>query len=219
MEHFGMCRRFRAAVEDGSIEVEELSETAMLARLGAAARGLPFLPTNGMIGTDLLTVRNPALKVIPDPFGGRPVVACAALRPDVALVHAHRADRFGNVAMDPGPRYPMSTLLPRAARRVIVTVERIVDTDELRAAPERTILPGFAVDAVVEAPHGAHPTSLFPVYDYDAAFIQSWVEAAGDAQSARQFVDEHVLRHESHEAYLSQLGATRLEALALGSGR
>ena len=126
MEHFGLCRAFRCQVEAGAIAVEELSETALFARLGAAARGLPFLPVRGLIGTDLLNVGNEALRVIADPFGGPPVVACRALPLDVAILHAHRADHAGNVGIDPGPRYPTMTTMPRAARRVIVTVERIV---------------------------------------------------------------------------------------------
>jgi glutaconate CoA-transferase subunit A len=202
-------------VEVGHIAVEELSETTLFARLGAAARGLPFLPVRGLIGTDLLNVGNDALKVISDPFGGPPVVACRALPLDVAILHAHRADRAGNVGIDPAPRYPTMTVLPRAARRVIVTVERIVLASELRAAPDRTILPGFAVDAVVEAPYGAHPTSLFPVYDYDGDFIASWVSAAAAEETARAFLDAHV-----HAAdYLQSAGgAARLAALTIGAG-
>jgi glutaconate CoA-transferase subunit A len=216
MEHFGLCRAFRRQVEAGAIAVEELSETALFARLGAAARGLPFLPVRGLIGTDLLNVGNEALRVIADPFGGPPVVACRALPLDVAILHAHRADHAGNVGIDPGPRYPTMTTMPRAARRVIVTVERIVPTSELRKAPDRTILPGFAVDAIVEAPYGAHPTSLFPVYDYDAHFMAAWVSAAGTPDTARAFLDAYVHAAPSQDDYLSQAGgAGRLAELAI----
>ncbi|GGM75093.1 CoA transferase subunit A [Dactylosporangium sucinum] len=206
MEHFGLCQRFRRGVETGAIAVEELSETALYARLGAASRGLPFLPTRGLIGTDLLDVGNDALKVIPDPFGGPPVVACRALRPDVAVLHAHRADRAGNIGIDPGVRLPTLTTMPRASRRVIVSVERIVGSAELRRAPDRTILPGFAVDAVVEAPFGAHPTSLFPVYDYDAGFFAAWVEAAADDDACRAFVDRYVRSPATQQEYLALVG-------------
>ena len=216
MEAYGTCRQFRRGVESGAIAAEELSETALLARLGAAARGLPFLPTRGMLGTDLLRVGNPALQVIDDPFGGPPVVACRALRCDVAILHAHRADTYGNVAVDPGPRQPMTTLLPRAADRVIVSAEEIVETDRLREQPGDTILPGFAVDAVVEARHGAHPTSLFPAYDYDAAFFQDWGEASGQHATAAEFLARYVTEHGSHDDYLSLIGAERLAALEIG---
>ena len=216
MEHFGLCRCFRRQAENGAIAVEELSETALFARLGAAARNLPFLPIRGMIGTDLLAVGNEALKVIDDPFGGPPVVACRALPLDVAILHAHRADTAGNVGVDPTPRYPTMTVMPRAARRVIVTVEEIVPSSELRRAPDRTILPGFAVDAVVEARYGAHPTSLFPVYDYDADFMAAWVSAAASEDTAQAFLDTHVRAVPSQDGYLGLVGSGRLEALAIG---
>lgn len=218
LEGFGMCQRFRRGVESGAIEAEELSETAFLARLGAGARGLPFLPTTGMLGTDLLA-GNPHLAVLADPFGGPPVVACAPLRVDVALVHAHRADGSGNVAVDPGPRYPMTTLLPRAAERVVVSVEEVVDTEVLRRHPEHTVIPGFLVDAVVEAPRGAHPTSLFPVYDYDAEFFASWVDNSGSAERAANFLDDWVIGPVDHDAYLARLGAERIAGLRLPEPR
>ncbi|KAA1423026.1 CoA transferase subunit A [Mumia zhuanghuii] len=215
MESYGMCRQVRRAVESGVVGFEELSETALLARLGAAARGLPFLPTRGMLGSDLLSVGNAHLAVIDDPFGGPPVVACQALRPDVALLHAHRADADGNVAVDPGPRHPMTTLLPRASDRVVVSVEEIVDADTLREHPEQTILPSFAVDAVVLAPYGAHPTSLFPRYDYDAAAFQAWVDASRDPADAEAFLASYVHGPATHDDYLALVGADRLSALTM----
>ena len=214
MERFGLCRRFRATVETGDIVVEELSETALYARLGAGSRGLPFLPTRGMIGTDLLEVSNDHLRLLDDPFGGPPVVACRALTPDVAILHAHRADRRGNVGVDPGVQYPTSTVMPRASHRVIVTVEEVVETDELRRTPQLTILPGFAVDAVVPVRYGAHPTSLFPGYGYDARFFSEWVRAAMDADASLAFLDRYVRDPETHDAYLKRVGGrARLAAL------
>jgi glutaconate CoA-transferase subunit A len=214
MESFGLCQHFRRGVETGAISVEELSETALFARLAAAARGLPFVPTRGMLHTDLLHVGNDALKVIADPFGGPPVVACQALQLDVAILHAHRADRQGNIGIDPMPRYPTITTMPRAARRVIVTVERIVPTDELRMAPDRTILPAFAVDAVVEAPYGAHPTSLFPRYSYDRGLFSSWMATARDPAAAAAFLDEYVRTPASHAEYLERVGLPAAPAAA-----
>ena len=168
MEQFGLCQRYRAAVEAGEIRVEELSETALNARLGAGARNLPFLPTRGLIGTDLIDI-NDNLVMLDDPFGGPPVVACRRLVPDVALVHVHRADRFGNAQFEPTAQWPDLGIMPKAAQRVVVTAEEIVDTDVLRRNPDRTVLPGFVVSAVVEVPYGAHPTSFNPNYGYDTA--------------------------------------------------
>lgn len=201
MEQFGLCSSFRRGVENGTIAVEELSETGFYARLGAAARGLPFLPTRGMIGTDLLNVGNPNLMLIDDPFGGLPVVACRSLPLDVALIHAHRADEQGNVAIDPTVRYPTMTLLPRAANRVIVSVEEVVPSSVLRQAPDRTIIPGFLVDAVVEVPFGSHPTSLHPRYGYDIDLHTEW-KAATSSALIDAFLERYVYGPATHSDYL-----------------
>jgi glutaconate CoA-transferase subunit A len=210
MEQFGLCNQYRKAVERGEIAVEELSETALLARLGAGARGLPFQITRGLIGTDLIELQPENLRVIEDPFGsGRRVVACRALVPDVAIVHAHRADERGNVHMDPTALWPDVRIFPKASRRVIVTVEEIVDGERLRAEPDRVVLPSFAVDAVVHAPFGAHPTSCFPRYGYDAAMHRAWASAARDAETSREFLERYVTGPASHEEYLDLVGGVR----------
>lgn len=207
MEQFGLCNQYRKAVERGEIVVEELSETALLARLGAGARGLPFQITRGLLGTDLIDLQPDNLRVIEDPFGsGASVVACRALVPDVAIVHAHRADREGNVQMDPTALWPDIRVFPKAARRVIVTVEEIVDGERIRAQPDRVVLPSFVVDAVVHAPYGAHPTSCFPRYGYDAAFHRQWTAAARDPETARAFLEHHILGPASNEEYLDRIG-------------
>ena len=206
MEQFGLCQQYRSAVEGGRIRVEELSETLLNARLGAGARNLPFLPTRGAIGTDLIALNPNNLKLIEDPFGGYQVLACRALVPDVALVHAHRADRYGNVQSEATILWPDIGIMPKAAKHVIVTAEEIVDTDLLRRNPDRTILPGFIVDAVVEVPYGAHPTSFFPNYSYDSRFHHAWADAALDDAEAAAFMDRYVRGPSSQDEYLDTVG-------------
>jgi glutaconate CoA-transferase subunit A len=206
MEQFGLCQQYRRAVEGGRIRVEELSETLLNARLGAGARNLPFLPTRGAIGSDLIAQNPDNLTLIDDPFGGHQVLACRALVPDVALVHAHRADRYGNVQSEPTILWPDIGIMPKAAKRVIVTAEKIVDSEILRSNPDRTILPGFIVDAVVEVPYGAHPTSLFPNYGYDSSFHLAWAEAARDDRKASAFMDRYVRRPSTQQEYLDSVG-------------
>jgi glutaconate CoA-transferase subunit A len=208
MEQFGLCQRYRGAVESQQIRVEELSETALNARLGAGARNLPFLPTRGLIGTDLIEVNAENLIMIDDPFGGPPVVACRRLEPDVALVHVHRADRFGNAAIEPTALWPDLGIMPKAAKRVIVTAEEIVDTDVLRRNPDRTVLPGFVVSAVVEVPFGAHPTSFNPNYGYDSTMHLDWVKAARDDAATKQFLEDHVYGPSDQAAYLDSVGGS-----------
>lgn len=206
MEQFGLCQQYRKAVESGRIRVEEISESVLNARLGAGARNLPFLTTRGAIGTDLITQDPENMKLIEDPFGGFPVVACRALAPDVALVHAHRADRYGNIQYEPTALWPDIGIMPKAAKRVIVTAEEIVDTELLRRNPDRTILPGFIVDAVVEVPYGAHPTSCFPNYGYDSRFHREWTNVARDNEKAAAFIDRYVLTPSTQEEYLEVVG-------------
>lgn len=209
MEQFGLCQRYRKAVEAGDISVQELSETALNSRLGAGARNLPFLPTRGLIGTDLINV-NDDLVELDDPFGGPSVIACRALVPDVALVHAHRADQFGNVQYEPTILWPDIGIMPKAAKRVIVTAEEIVDSDVLRRQPDRTVLPGFIVDAVVEVPYGAHPTSFNPNYGYDSRFHLAWAKASRDEGEAKAFLDQYVREPEDHAAYLDAVGGAEM---------
>ncbi len=210
MEQFGLCQQYRKAVEGGRIKVEELSETLLNARLGAGARSLPFLPTRGAIGTDLIAQNPNNLKLIEDPFGGHQVLACRALIPDVALVHSHRADRFGNVQSEPTILWPDIGIMPKAAKQVIVTAEEIVDTEILRRNPDRTVLPGFIVDAVVEVPYGAHPTSFFPNYGYDSRFHRAWAEAARDDEKAASFMDRYVQTPATQQEYLEAVGGAAL---------
>jgi glutaconate CoA-transferase subunit A len=216
MEQFGLCNQYRKAVESGRVRVEELSETALNARLGAGARNLPFLPTRGMLGSDLIDI-NPNLVRFQDPFEGETLVACRALVPDVAFVHAHRADERGNVQIEPTVRWPDLGIFPKAAKKVVVTAEEIVDSEVLRRNPDRTVLPGFAVDAVVEVPYGAHPTSFFPNYGYDTRFHLEWVKVARDDDATAEFLARYVTGPEDQAAYLGAVGgAERLVELTRG---
>jgi glutaconate CoA-transferase subunit A len=214
MEQFGLCQQYRSAVERGQIRVEELSETALNARLAAGARNLPFLPTRGLIGTDLIDINPENLVLVEDPFGGPDVVACRALVPDVALIHAHRADRSGNIQFEPTILWPDIGIMPKAAKRVIVTVEEIVDTSVLRRNPDRTVLPGFIVDAVVEVPYGAHPTSFWPRYGYDSSLHLEWAKVSRAEDTTNEFLDSFVRLPATHTDYLEAAGgATMLAAI------
>lgn len=210
MERFGLCQQYRKAVESGRIRVEELSESVLNARLGAGARGLPFLTTRGAIGTDLIANNPDNLRLLEDPFGGEPVLACRALVPDVALIHAHRADQFGNIQQEPTAYWPDIAIMPQAARKVVATVEEIVDSDVLRQHPERTILPGFMVNAVVEVPYGAHPTSFYPDYDHDRLFHEKWIGVARDEALSAEFIERFVRGPACQDDYFKEVGGKEM---------
>jgi glutaconate CoA-transferase subunit A len=158
LEHLGGCAAHRAQVANGAIKHLELSEYMLMLGLDAAGHGLPFLPTRAALGSQLVEDRG--LAVITCPYTGDPLLAVPAIAPDVAVIHAEAADERGNVLGPPLPSFlwDHDRAVARAARRTIVTVERIVDTAVIRANAERTYLCAFEVDAVVELPGGAAPT-------------------------------------------------------------
>jgi glutaconate CoA-transferase subunit A len=211
MERFGLCQGFRRGVQSGAIVFEEYSETGILARLGAGARNLPFGITRGMIGTDLPGVNPDTIREVADPFTGEKVLACRALRPDACLLHAHRADEKGNVQYEGGTIWPDVQIYPKACGKTIVTVEEIVTEEEVRERPFETVIPHFAVDAVVLAPHGCHPTSFFPGYVYDEAFHEAWVGSSGDPEQAIAMIDSYCAAG-TQEEYLDLVGADAIAA-------
>lgn len=212
LDEFGMANNFRRAVEAGQVEVEEYSEHMLLSRLSAGAYGLPFLPTRSGLGTDLVDLHPETTRIIECPFTGRKVVACRALEPDVAVLHAHRADPYGNVQFFPRPIWADVDVFPRAAKKVVVTVEEIVSNEEIRRTPEATGIPYFKVDAVVEVPYGAHPCSLFPKYNFDRALFEEYAAASRTPEGTQAFLQKYVRKPGSREEYWQQAGGA--EALA-----
>jgi len=214
---WGLAPIFRHYVETGAAEYEEWSHLAMGLRYKAGAMGVPFLPGLSMLGSDI--ARMTGLKTVTCPYTGERLAALPALLPDVALVHAHRADMFGNAQVD-GYRH-MDVDMARAARTVVVSAERVVTPEEIRAQPWATMLPHFAVDAVVEAPHGAYPHECYGLYEADVdhfdAYVRSIQEHGVDA--ARRYVEQHVDAHADFSSFLDSVGGGRLAACAAGAER
>lgn len=167
----GAAAGFAAAVAAGAIEDLEESEWMLLGRLRAAAAGTPFIVTRAARGSDLVAARG--LREVSDPYTAERLLAIPALKPDVAILHAWRSDRHGNIQTSWPPDHlaDVDLLMARAARRVIVTVERLADPDEVVASARDTVLYPFEIDAVVVAEHGAMPTALPPFYGVDAAAL------------------------------------------------
>jgi len=181
---FGLAPAYRRAVEGGDVEAREHVCASVIAGLRAAAQGVPFMPLAGMTGSDLPAARG--FRTVADPYTGAETVAIPAIAPDVAIVHAQEADRQGNARIV-GTLFE-DVLMAQAARRVIVTAERIVD-----AIPaDEVTLPGFMVDAVVRAPGGAAPCSCAGVYVYDEAWLRAWTEAARTADGAAAFIADRI---------------------------
>ena len=204
LDEFGLAHAFRRAVEAGQVAMEEYTEHQLLSRLSAGAKGLPFLVTRSGLGSAVVDLHPQTTKVIECPFTGQKVVACKALEPDVAILHAHRADAYGNVQFFPKPIWADVDIFPRAAKRVIVTVEEIVDNEEIRRTPLHTGLPYFKVDAVVEVPYGAHPCSLYPRYSFDRTFFEHYARVSRTPEGTKEFLDDYIFGPTSHVDYLAR---------------
>lgn len=189
----GSLHRFRDAVENQwprPLEIEEHSHAAMANAYEAGAANLPFAMLRGYIGADLPKV-NPNIKSVACPFTGEVLAAVPAIRPDVTIIHALRADRKGNVLLEGIVGVQKEAVL--AARRSIVTVEEIVD--ELNPpSPNSVVLPGWAVTAVAEVRGGAFPSYAQGYYARSNAFYIAWDEIARDRESFEKWIDENVMK-------------------------
>ena len=146
----------------------------LVAGLRAASYGIPFQPVAGVFGSELARVND--WKTVVDPYSGKEVYAIPAIRPDVAVIHVNEVDEFGNARIYGTPFWDHP--LTRAAKRVLITAEKLVTTDRLREQPELTLVPGFMVEAVAIAPGGAWPGSMHPYYDIDYAAVERYLDDA-----------------------------------------
>jgi glutaconate CoA-transferase subunit A len=184
----GSLQRFRDAVENRwphALEIEEHSHAGMATRYAAGAAGLPFGVLRGYVGTDL-PHHTATIRPIECPFTGERLTAVPALNPDVAIVHAQRADREGNVR--------------------IVTVEEIVDS--LQPTPNSVVLPTWVVSAVCEVPRGAHPSFAMGYSSRDNAFYRDWDAISKDRDSFTKWIDDNVLGTRDHAEHLTKIGIT-----------
>jgi glutaconate CoA-transferase subunit A len=205
---WGIPRVFREYVERDPSIYEEWSHLSFGLRFLAGSMGMPFLPTASLLGSDLLE-RLPA-KEMHCPITGELVVAVPACQPDVAFIHVHRADTQGNAQVD-GPVY-MDLEFARAAKTVVVTAEEIVTTDEIARSADRTVIPGFLVDAVVEVPFGAYPGECYGLYEADFDHFAAYVGLVNDggADGVQEYLRRHVDEPGSFSALLDLVGASTL---------
>jgi glutaconate CoA-transferase subunit A len=184
----GLAPQFRRAIERGEVELVEQTCTSVITGLRAAAQGIPFMPIAGMSGSDIVPGR---FLSVPNPYGEGEVVTVPAIWPDWAIVHVQEADEQGNARIR-GTQFE-DVLMVKAARRVIVTCERIVDGNDFARQPELTTVPGFQVDMVVEAPGGAWPASCAGYYSVDEAYLADYYRAAAQSpESLQMFIAERM---------------------------
>jgi glutaconate CoA-transferase subunit A len=211
----GSLLAFRRAVEKGeprSIELEEYSHFGMVGRYIAGAARLPFYPLRSFAGSDLPRV-NPLIREIASPYGPDRIYVVPPLNPDVTIIHAQRADANGNTQI-----WGLTGVQKEAAfaaDRVIIVVEELVDDQVIRADPNRTILPGLIVDAVVVEPWGAHPSYVQGRYDRDNAFYVEWDTISRETASLNQWLSDWVYGLDGRGAYVEKMGE-RLRQLTPG---
>lgn len=202
----GLSPAGRRAVETGQCQVvAEISNAGYQWRFLAGMMGLPFIPSRNMLGTD--TFAHSSCKVVQDPWSGKPVCLIPAAYPDVAMFHVPRCDMYGNAQID--GIIVEDFELARAARRVIITAEEIVDEDVIRAAPHHTVIPFYVVDAVCEVPFGAHPTQMPYLYFFDEEHIGEWLELAQTSDGTAAYFEKYVFSVCDYEEYLSQVGGVK----------
>ncbi len=209
-EQYGLAPHFRRAAEAGTIRVTDLDGPALAGGLRAAICDLPYSPIPDL-GTDLPRHAPDYYRPLPTTPGERKLLAVPAIRPDVCLLHAQQADIHGNVQYL-GPPF-FDAMLAQASRRVIVSVDRIVSTDTIRRNNHLTKLPAAMVDAVVEAPWGAHPSASPSLYRADDRHLRDYVKASAGSEPFAAYLQHHVQAGAS--AYLDLLGGARLAALGV----
>jgi glutaconate CoA-transferase subunit A len=211
---FGLALNFRRACEQDGLRVIEHSETTGLDMFRATVMGMSFFPTKTPLGTDLMRT-NPNLTEVACPFTGEPFAAVRGAHPDVALIHMHTADRYGNVQLDAERWNDQSAdvLIAKAARTTIVSVEQIVSDEEVYRNALLTVLPRQFVAAVVEAPYGAHPCACDARYDYDLDEVGRYYEASKSESSFAAYLNDRVRGAADHIAYLERIGVERLMRL------
>ncbi len=197
VEMRGLISSFRRGCEAGTLNVySEWSHGALALSLRAAEQGANFIACKSMLGSDMLG-HNPYVKVSEDPWTGEPVLLAPAMYPDVAIFHVHHADKYGN-----GRIWGLSvndTAIVAAARKVIVTCERLVDTDDMRANPAQCIIPWYCVDAVCEVPFGAWPGDMPGMYYFDRQLQERVVRVDWKtSEASRAWIDKYIYGTENH---------------------
>ena len=212
-------RRIERATSGGPgqparLEIEEYSHFGMVGRYTAGAANLPFYPLRSYFETDLPKA-NPLIREIESPYGDGKVYAVPPLKPDVSIIHAQRSDAAGNTQV--WGLLGCQKEAAFAAERVIVVVEELVDEAVVCADPNRTIIPGLIVDAVVVEPYGAHPSYVQGAYDRDNRFYIEWDAVTRDEDTLQAWLREWVYDLDDRAAYVEKLGAERLASLQPGS--
>lgn len=223
------CIRFKRAIENGTLLVEDYSNYQMTLRFMAGAMGIPFLPTRSSLGTDIINrwgfsaelrhqdpkIPNDKLIIGNNPFTGwtdaETLVFVPAINPDVTIIHVQQADEKGTASIQGLPMADVDQA--KAARRLIITCEELVSTHTMKIQSDSNQIPHFCVDAVVHQPNGAYPTACYNCYDYDPFFLNDYKKWASDDALYQEYLDDYIHGVKNHQERLELAGDERLEAI------
>ncbi len=199
LEARGLSKCSRNYLESGKVQLTEWTNYLLAIRLQAAARNVPFLPARGMMGTD--TFGYSAAKTVKCPYTGKKILIVPALYPDVAIIHVHEADMYGN------SRFTGITIadleLAAASKRVIITTEKLISNKEIRKNPHLTRIPYYLVDAVCHVPFGGYPGTMPGEYFSDEDHLKEWLQAETNPDAFRAFVNRNIYECKNHEDYIN----------------
>jgi glutaconate CoA-transferase, subunit A len=223
------CIRFKLAVQRGELLVEDYTNYQMSLRFHAGAMGTPFITTLSGFGTDIIgkwgfcqemrakdpKLPNKKLEIIDNPFanwgGAAKVILIPAINPDVTIIHVQKADKNGTCRIE-GLNFADIDQV-KAAKKVIVTCEEIVDTEQLRERPEHNSIPFIHVDAVVHVPFGAYPSACHNYYDYDPIYLRQIGQFAKDDKLYKEYLAKFVYGVKNHQGLLKLVGKGQLDSI------
>jgi glutaconate CoA-transferase subunit A len=211
IEGIGLVPNIQRRIREGSIEIEDYSNLAMVMRFLGGALGVPFMPLKSMLGTDMLAkkrFREKKAEIMECPFTGEKVVLVPSVRPDFSIVHAQRVDKEGNVQIEGIKGEDVEGA--RAGKKVIVLAEEIVDTEFIRAQPDQTIIPNIYVTHVVECPWGSFPMMVYNYYDYDIEHVRMYYDQCKTEEGWQKYCEDYITSVNSHAEYLQKIGMERL---------
>jgi glutaconate CoA-transferase, subunit A len=205
LEMRGLSPNARRYMESGEVKVTEWTNAALAWRYKAGSMGVSFLPARSMLGTDVF--KHSAAKEIECPFTGQKYVALPALFPDVGIIHVHRADVYGNCQLDGITIADYD--VGRSSKHIIITTERLVDTEEIQKEPLKTLIPFWLVDAVCHVPYGSYPGNMPYEYFSDEKHLAEWMEAEKDTATLETFVNKYIYDTKNFEEYLELNGGEK----------
>ena len=211
IEGIGLVPNIQRRVREGSIEIEDYSNLAMVMRFLGGALGVPFMPLKSMLGTDMLAkkrFRAHKAEIMDCPFTGEKVVLVPSVRPDFSIIHAQRVDQEGNVQIDGIKGEDVEGA--RAGKKVIVMTEEIVDAEFIRSQPDQTIIPNIYVTHVVECPWGSYPMMVYNYYDYDMEHVRMYYDQCKTEEGWQKYCQDYITSVNSHNEFLQKIGMERL---------